>query len=230
MILGSMPGEKRTHWYSDWGKKWRASETTYHSAPWVEALRPFQVLTVPGLDGSNPEHWQSRWEEELPRRGILCARVEQNNWRAPNYVHWAQALEHAVLNSHYPVLLAAHSLGAILSVRWSAANPRIARHIAGALLVAPADTERHEGEDKARVTEFTPLPRSQLPFPAIVAASGNDPWLSTERGRMLAQDWGATFVPTGQKGHMGNAARLGRWSAGLILLGQLAERCQWPRK
>ena len=99
MILGSMPGEKRTHWYSDWGKKWRASETTYHSVPWVEALRPFQVLTVPGLDGSNSEQWKSRWVEELPCRGILRASVVQSNGHAPNLVPRAQSFESAVLNS-----------------------------------------------------------------------------------------------------------------------------------
>lgn len=230
MILGSMPSRKPNHWYCEWDRASRASDTMSHSAQWVEALRPFQILTVPGLDGSNPVHWQTLWEEELPRRGILCQRVEQANWHAPDYTQWAHALECAVLNSHYPVLLAAHSLGAILSVRWAAANLSISRHIAGALLVAPADTEQCAGEDKARVAEFAPLPRSQLPFPAIVAASSNDPWLSAERGRALARDWGATFVPAGQKGHMGNTARLGRWFAGLILLGQLAERCQWPRK
>lgn len=230
MILGSFPQEKATNKYSELGRRLGVSDTARRSAPWVEALRPFHVLTVPGLDGSNATHWQTRWEEELPRRGILCDRVEQDNWHAPHYAQWARAFEHSVLESRHPILLAAHSLGAILAVKWVSTNPQAAQRIAGALLVAPADTEQHAGEDDSRIVEFRPLPQSQLLFPAIVAASSNDPWLSIERGRNLARDWGATFVPTGQKGHMGNTARLGRWSAGLILLGQLAERCQWPRR
>ncbi|MGD7478422.1 alpha/beta hydrolase, partial [Ralstonia pseudosolanacearum] len=38
------------------------------------------MLTVPGLYGSGPGHWQSRWEERFPD----WRRVEQDDWSTPD--------------------------------------------------------------------------------------------------------------------------------------------------
>jgi len=37
------------------------------------------VLTVPGLDGSGPTHWQTLWEE----RDARARRVEMGDWPSP---------------------------------------------------------------------------------------------------------------------------------------------------
>lgn len=198
--------------------------------PWAEAVRPFHIVTVPGLDGSNASHWQTQWESALLRKNILCSRVEQEDWSRPYYAQWKQALERTLLACAHPVLLAGHSLGALLVARWGGENPLLARRVAGALLVAPADVEQHTGADRERVADFRPIPRIKLPFPAIVVGSSNDPWLSMTRGSCLAQSWGATFVSTGRNGHMGNDSNLQQWPAGLALLGQVAKRSQWSLK
>lgn len=187
-----------------------------------KALAPYHVLTVPGLYGSDDTHWQTCWQNLLPRQGVSCSRVEQDNWDEPDYTRWATRLEQSLRDIHQPVLLAGHSLGAILSARWAGQNPQAASKIAGALLVAPADTEEHNGADRQRVADFRPLPTRRLPFPSILVTSANDPWITPTRARYLALQWGSTFVPMGAYGHMGNSARLHDWATGLSLLGHLA--------
>ncbi|MFT8675844.1 MAG: alpha/beta hydrolase [Acetobacter sp.] len=186
------------------------------------SLQAFDVVTVPGLDNSGPLHWHTAWERHLPAHGIACIRLEQDSWSDPDYAAWSHRLGRTVERATRPVLLAAHSLGSVLVARWAAENPRAACNVAGALLVAPADTEEYSGPDMARVADFRPLPRGGLPFPAIVVASDNDPWLAFARGRMLAQCWGAEFLPAGSYGHLGSDAALGEWPTGLCLLDRLA--------
>ena len=58
-----------------------------------------------------------------------------------------------------------------------------------------------------------------LPFPAMVLASRDDPYVAFDRARTFAAAWRATLVDMGMSGHMGNAANLGLWPAGLVHLG-----------
>jgi predicted alpha/beta hydrolase family esterase len=47
---------------------------------------------------------------------------------------------------------------------------------------------------------FGPIPRRRLPFPAILAASSDDPFLAPARAQALATDWGPaswTWDPAG---------------------------------
>ena len=68
------------------------------------------ILTVPGLMNSGPGHWQSLWEKALPD----CHRVELGSWDAPHRNAWITNLGHAIAQVDGPVILAAHSLGAIV--------------------------------------------------------------------------------------------------------------------
>ncbi len=38
------------------------------------------ILTVPGLNGSGPRHWQTIWEQEIDD----VARVELGSWEKPH--------------------------------------------------------------------------------------------------------------------------------------------------
>ena len=64
-------------------------------------------------------------------------------------------------------------------------------------------------------------PRRSLPFPAILAASSNDSFLSLERARALALDWGAQLVDLGPCGHLNQASGHGPWVRGEALLSEL---------
>ena len=46
-------------------------------------MKPSSILTLPGWQGSSPEHWQSRWER---RYGYV--RVEQHDWQRPLRGDW----------------------------------------------------------------------------------------------------------------------------------------------
>lgn len=173
-----------------------------------------RVLTIPGLDGSGPAHWQTLWERDDPR----CVRVAQENWHEPRRESWLQALSGALAREPAPVVLAAHSLGCVLVAHWALRGPADA--VAGALLVAPADVD-----DPARtpecVRDFAPLPQVRLPFPSILVASRDDPYMSVARAHRLAAAWGARFVDVGPRGHLNAESNLGSWPEGRALLAQL---------
>jgi predicted alpha/beta hydrolase family esterase len=173
------------------------------------------ILTVPGLYNSGPDHWQSHWERELPE----CLRIGQKEWDAPRREDWVANIEAAFGFAQPPVYLAGHSLGCIAIAYWAQATRH---HVEGALMVAPADTEQEDFPSGPR--GFQPLPTRKLPFPTIVVASENDPWISIERAQQMAKRWGSRFVNIGKAGHLGWNEKLGSWRGGQQLLRELMQK------
>ncbi|AOF80674.1 serine hydrolase family protein [Methyloversatilis sp. RAC08] len=163
------------------------------------------VLVVPGLNGSGPTHWQS-WIEAL----IGAQRVEQDDWTRPDIDLWSARVEQAILAQTRAVWLVAHSFGCLASV---VAASRQAGRIAGALLVAPASP------DKFGITAR--IPDTPLPFPAVLAASRNDPWMKFMSAAHWAERWDARLVDLGEAGHVNTESGHGPWPAGLELFRQL---------
>jgi uncharacterized protein len=166
------------------------------------------VLILPGLYNSGEGHWQTIWEHKLPN----AKRVQQKNWDSPDRNDWVATLDAALAAATGPVVFAAHSLGCALTAWWSATG-NVAAHgskVKGALLVAPPDVERKDFP--AFVTGFSPMPRVRLPFPAIVAASSNDPWCALGKARGWAEDWGAQWRELGERGHINTESGLGDWA------------------
>lgn len=173
------------------------------------------VLTLPGWQNSGPAHWQSRWEALYG-----YTRVEQNDWMRPLRGDWMVQLEEAVLAAPGPVLLAAHSLGCILTAAW-ASHSRHTDRVVGALLVAPGDPQREEL--RAALKSWSPVVLQRLPFKSILLNSVNDPYCSRERAQQFASAWGAEFVDYGNKGHINAESGLGDWPEGQALLGQILD-------
>ena len=171
------------------------------------------ILTVPGLGGSGPSHWQTLWEQ---RHGYR--RVEQHDWENPLRGDWIARLEDVVLGCEEPAVLVAHSLGCHLVAAW-AAHSRNALRVKGALLVAPADVERAEIRDQ--LPSWTPIELQALPFPAVVVASSDDPFCGQERARMFASAWNAQFIDHGPCGHINAGSGLASWPEGHVLLQDL---------
>jgi len=182
------------------------SETT------IDRTAPL-ILTIPGLNGSGPAHWQTRWEEELPD----CQRVDLGMWDNPHRNTWVNKLNLAIERAGRPVVLAAHSLGC-LTVAWWAEyeQPGPDSNVIGALLVAPPDVDR-PGIDP-RVAKFGACPRTPLPFPAFLVASRNDPWCPARSAIALARHWECRFADAGEVGHINARSHLGGWSFGKALL------------
>ncbi len=172
-----------------------------------------QFLIVPGLGGSGLQHWQSLWERSYP--GTL--RVEQEDWERPDRDGWITQLSFAVSDAPGAILIA-HSLGCGLIAHLAERDPDMP--VAGALLVAPADVDAGAGLSPY-LAEFAPMPLARLPFPAVVVASTNDPYVTVERARRFAAAWGARFVNGGPCRHINVAAGFGPWPAGEKILDEL---------
>jgi predicted alpha/beta hydrolase family esterase len=170
------------------------------------------LLILPGLGNSGPQHWQSWWEREIPG----ARRIEQSDWERPELADWLAALEQGVAACAAPALLVAHSLACALVAQWaSAARGRVK----SALLVSPSDIEAETAPPEGR--SFAPLPRRKLPFPAIVVASRNDPYVTFDRAAGFAADWGARLVDAGDAGHINTASGHGPWPEGRRILSEL---------
>jgi uncharacterized protein len=170
------------------------------------------VLIVPGLGGSGPHHWQTYLERSFPG----ASRVEQDDWDRPDPASWIEHLAAAVEASPGAVLVA-HSLGCVAVAHAAAAHPGLP--VAAALLVAPADVEREHAP--ASIGGFAPMPSALLPFRSIVVASSDDPHMTLERARTVADDWGAEFIEAGALGHINVDAGFGPWPDGERLLRRL---------
>src|SRR5262249_25141139 len=158
-------------------------------------MREATILTVPGLWSSGPEHWQSFWEREA----LACRRVEQTDWKTPLCADWVATIDAAVAAAPGPAVPVPPSPRRLAVAHWAGA----ARPIRGALLVAPVDLEA--GTRPKGPRGFVPMPLRPLPFPSVVVASADDPYVSLHRARVFASAWGSAFVDVGPRGHI-NAA------------------------
>jgi hypothetical protein len=125
-------------------------------------------------------------------------------------------LDAAVRSNNDNVILVGHSLGSVTIAHWAF---HYGRKIVGALLVAPSDTEAPRFPEGT--TGFKPLPTRRLPFSSILIASTDDPFLSFERARELAEMWGSKLVSIGAKGHINVASGFGTWPEGLQYIREL---------
>jgi uncharacterized protein len=171
------------------------------------------ILTVPGLNGSGPAHWQTLWETSRPD----TERVELGMWGSPRRNAWVTKLDQAIRNARAPVILVAHSLGCLAVAWWAQLSGQpYGWPVAGALLVAPADVDRPDVRPELK--DFAPSPRGMLPFPSIVVASSDDAWVSPQHAHDLASYWGSHFVDAGPIGHINAASGIGWWDEGQTLL------------
>jgi len=166
-----------------------------------------KIFTVPGLFNSGPQHWQTHWENEY---GFV--RIEQQDWETPVCDDWLQTID-AVVNQQplNKVVLIGHSLACCTIVRWSEKYKRI---IKGVLLVAPSDVEAPSYPPGT--TGFSPMPKFKLPFPSIIIASSNDEYVTFERAKEFAGNWGSEFINAGELGHINSTSDLGLWPFGVL--------------
>jgi len=174
---------------------------------------PTPILILPGYADSGPDHWQSHWE----RADRACRRVVQDDWLQPRLDDWLATLDRYIRDCPSPPVLAAHSLSCSLVAHWakSARGP-----VKGALLVAPADVDSpaHTPDD---VRSFSPIPLVRLPFPSIVVASTDDPFVVLARAAALAHAWGSRLVTLPDAAHINADAGYGPWPEGRQLLAHL---------
>jgi predicted alpha/beta hydrolase family esterase len=144
-----------------------------------------KVLIVPGRQ-NGPVHWQTLWQLKHPE----YVRVQHED------------LDQAIRNAEGRVFIVAHDTGCIAAVRRLSQR---SADVAGALLVAPADTAL--------------LSVDELPTPSILVASRNDPGMRFDNARLLARRLGSRFISEGAAGRID-----GPWPEGERLLEKLIAR------
>jgi len=182
--------------------------------------KPTTVLIVPGLREHVADHWQTLLAEKLPHVRTVPP-LQQDKLSCTARV---AAIDRELAMIDGPVVIVAHSAGAIMTVHWATQG---ARSIRGALLATPADLETpmpagYSTLDTWRDNGWLPLPRRPLPFPSIVAASLDDPLARFERTSELARAWGSRLVNLGSVGHLNPASGFGEWSLAMVLIERLA--------
>lgn len=179
-------------------------------------LADAEILILPGLGNSGPDHWQRRWAERFSTGRI----VEQDEWDEPDLRDWTAAMVEAVELAEHPVVLIAHSLAVSALVH---AAPRFPVDKArGAFLVSPPD---HEAKSAPReIGGFGNVPRDPLPFPSLLVASNTDPYVSRDRAADMATAWGSELHFAGDAGHINVASGHGPWPEGLLMFTRLMQR------
>ena len=172
-----------------------------------------EILVIPGLGGSGPDHWQSRWEAKIP----AVRRVVQADWDNPRLDSWRGRIVEEVARASRPVVLVAHSLGALAAAH---AAPFLAKgensgKVKGGFLVAPPSIEALAKMDAIDLA-FLTLPSELIPFPALVIASRDDPYASFTDSEDLARLLGAELADAGFSGHINIESGHGPWPEGLM--------------
>ncbi|WP_131741331.1 RBBP9/YdeN family alpha/beta hydrolase [Actinomadura roseirufa] len=172
------------------------------------------ILFVDGWLGPDPGDWQELWMRDLPG----AVRVEQDDWRRAERDAWVARLDEEIARCAEPPVLVGHSLGCLTVAHWAMGRNR--RPVRAALLVTPADLERHATPE---ITGFDPIPRAALPFTTVVAASRNCHWMTFERASSFADSWGARLADMGEVGHLTVGQGYGPWPEGERLLHELLD-------
>lgn len=177
------------------------------------------VLIVPGLRDHMPDHWQTHLAAALPDARTVPPLQDDKLSCAAR----VEALDREIRSIDGPLILAAHSAGVLTVVHWARTH---LRPIRGALFATPADIETplpagYPTIEELRLGGWLPIPRTQLPFPSILASSGNDPLAAPDRTAALARDWNSLLVPLGQVGHLNPTSGFGPWPRALEFLRQL---------
>lgn len=166
------------------------------------------TVIVPGVGGSEHDHWQS-W---LQRQLKSCSRVQQQDWNKPVLHAWVEQFVKTVQAIQEPIQIVAHSFGCLTTVAALAQHPELNQNIKNLVLVAPANPARFGDAGFARESQndyqqyFHQL---KLQAPTQMIISENDPWLNFQDALQLAKAWKIRPKNLGQVGHINVASGFG---------------------
>ena len=166
------------------------------------------TVIVPGVGGSEHDHWQS-W---LQRQLKSCSRVQQQDWNKPVLHEWIEQFFKTVQSIQEPIQIVAHSFGCLTTVAALAQHPELNQNIKNLVLVAPANPARFGDAGFARDSQndyqqyFHQL---KLQVPTQMIISENDPWLNFQDALQLAKAWKIRPKNLGQVGHINVASGFG---------------------
>jgi predicted alpha/beta hydrolase family esterase len=169
-----------------------------------------RYFTIPGFGNSGPQHWQTYFE----RSGENFQRIEQEEWNAPACKDWILTIDKAITGyDPATIIFIGHSLGCATIAHWA---KKYNKKIKAAMLVAPSDIE--SPHYTFPINGFNPIPKDKINFPTIVIASADDQWVSLDRAKHFADNWGSKFINIGNAGHINAASGHYEWQEGLEIL------------
>jgi predicted alpha/beta hydrolase family esterase len=167
------------------------------------------IIIVPGIGNSGKDHWQSLWQDKMPR----ARRIRPSDWDRPYLDDWLSALDAAVGEATEPPVLVAHSLGCLLVAQWQSIS---AAPAAGAFLVAVPDPASACFPPEAK--GFSAGPSTPMRFPSLCIASSNDPYAAIGYAKARAAAWNSALKILDNAGHINAASGFGPWPEGEALL------------
>lgn len=165
-------------------------------------------LILPGVGGSNEQHWQSWLEAELGQ----CVRIEQQ-WDRPILNEWVKQTVNT-LEKYSSFQIIAHSFGCLTSIATLARFPELKERVKKLVLVAPANPARFSPTGFAHQTthNFTEYFKGiEINVPNIMLVSENDPWFEFDQVTQFAQNWNAPYLNLGQVGHINTESGFGQF-------------------
>lgn len=166
------------------------------------------TLIVPGVGGSEAQHWQSWLQQQL----VSSSRVQQKYWDRPVLSEWVIEFLSALEAINSPVQVVAHSFGCLTSVAALAEHPELKAKVKNLVLVAPANPARFGESGFARhsLTDYKQyFHQLQIDLPTTLLISENDPWLGYVDALQLAQAWKLSPINLGAVGHVNVASGFG---------------------
>ncbi|WP_151777052.1 RBBP9/YdeN family alpha/beta hydrolase [Acinetobacter brisouii] len=164
-------------------------------------------LIVPGVGGSDEQHWQSWLQRQLPN----SSRVEQD-WQQPILQEWIEQWVAHVEQIQEPIQVIAHSFGCLTSLAALVQYPALQEKINNLILVAPANPARFSSTGFAQAEQASYLQyfeQLRLELSSLMLISENDPWLALDDALYLAELWKFPYLNMGQVGHINVASGFG---------------------
>ncbi|WP_092387453.1 RBBP9/YdeN family alpha/beta hydrolase [Curtobacterium sp. YR515] len=181
--------------------------------------RPRPWVIVPGIWNSDPDHWQSLWQDDRSADDPgAVVRIAPASWSEPDPDDWSRAITSAVAAVDEPPVLIAHSLGVLAVAAWLGQRGRAA--VAGAFLVAPPDPLA-PGFPAAAAGFVEPVAQAAPAVPTRLVVSDDDPYCTLDRAVAFADVLGAGVVRVGALGHVNVASGVGAWPTGRALVDDL---------
>jgi predicted alpha/beta hydrolase family esterase len=185
------------------------------------AREPHTTVIVPGLRRHIEDHWQTWYAARTPGARVVESYARDKRDLAGRVAD----LQQTIHDAGTPVTIVAHSAGCLVTLHWAQQHDTTPVH--GALLATPPDLTQQLPEQYPTLDELTangwlPTPRTELPFPSIVAASTNDPLGDLERVHAMANAWGSRCIDIGPVGHLNPASGYGQWPGAEALLDVLS--------
>jgi predicted alpha/beta hydrolase family esterase len=117
------------------------------------ALNGYRALIVPDVHNSDAQHWQSLWEQTIPR----TRRIRLHDWHTADWVKWRNSIIASLISIDEPVILIAEGFGALAAASVAAEYPG---KIIAAFFVDPANPDDFDVRKK--------IPKQPLPIPTKI--------------------------------------------------------------